>query len=250
MQVYCYDGSFEGFLCAVGDCLETGEDTPEFVRDGDDHVAGLFGGAIHEVETVRENAVAFRKRFVEKVSQDAFATARYAFHSQKAGIELLVWRYLMLGLQVGRRLCLLLAEEPVHSVNRIARHVSHEAHKFKGFVRFSEVAEGFLYARIEPEADVLPLIAHHFVGRVGDCPWMIHDLGRRQAAIYDLKSWRLVRDVDLSSEPGVTEAEHNYAALWQRYFQRHAIAERHNPKLQQKHVPLRYRNHLVEFTGQ
>ena len=250
MQVYCYDGSFEGFLCAVGDCLETGEDTPEFVRDGDAHAAGLFGGAIHEVATVRENAVAFRKGFVEKVSQDAFATARYAFHSQKAGIELLVWRYLMLGLQVGRRLCLLLAEEPVHSVNRIARHVSHEAHKFKGFVRFSEVAEGFLYARIEPEADILPLIAHHFVGRVGDCPWMIHDLGRRQAAIYDLKSWRLVRDVELSSEPGITEAEHNYAALWQRYFQRHAIAERHNPKLQQKHVPLRYRKHLVEFTGQ
>ncbi|MDD5284874.1 MAG: DUF4130 domain-containing protein [Desulfuromonadaceae bacterium] len=43
------------------------------------------------------------------------------------------------------------------------------------------------------------------------------------------------------AEPNLTVSEHDYAALWQRYFQRHAIAERHNPKLQHKHVPLRYR---------
>ena len=213
-----------------------------------DHAVGLFAGDVREVATVRESALAFRKRFVGTVSQEAFATARYAFHGQKAGIELLVWRYLALGLQRGGRLCGMLAEEPVHSVNRIARHVSHEAHKYKGFVRFREVAAGFLYAQIEPEADILPFIAPHFVGRVGDRPWMIHDLCRSQAALYDLTSWRLVRDVELTAEPTLTATEHDYAALWQRYFQRHAIAERHNPKLQQKHVPLRYRKHLVEFT--
>jgi hypothetical protein len=42
--------------------------------------------------------------------------------------------------------------------------------------------------------------------------------------------------------------EQDYAALWQRYFQHHAIAERHKPTLQQKHLPLRYRKHLPEFT--
>jgi probable DNA metabolism protein len=141
----------------------------------------------------------------------------------------------------------MLAEEPVHSVNRIARHVSHEAHKFKGFVRFREVEAGFMYAQIEPEADILPFIAPHFVGRVGDRPWMIHDLQRNQAALYDLTSWRLVRDVELTTEPVLTATEHDYAALWQRYFQRHAIPERHNLKLQQQHVPLRYRKHLTEF---
>ena len=123
MAIYRYDGSFEGFLCAVTDCLEGGDAYPEFIPHGADHTSGLFAGDIREVATVRETALAFRKRFVENVSQVAFATARYAFHSQKAGIELMVWRYLVLGLQVGRRLCLMLAEEPVHSVNRIARHV-------------------------------------------------------------------------------------------------------------------------------
>jgi probable DNA metabolism protein len=247
MSLYSYDGSFEGFLCAVAECLEAGDGEPEFVRAGDMCEVGLFSCETIEISTQRDTALALRSRFVKAVSQDAFATARYAFHSQKKGIELLVWNYLQLGLKVGRGLEGLLTSEPVHSINRIARHVSHEAHKFKGFVRFREVTAGFLYAAIEPEADILGLIAPHFVGRVGDRPWMIHDLRRYQAAVYDLKSWRLVRGVELTAEPGVTAAEHEYAALWQRYFQHHAIAERHNPKLQQKHVPLRVRKHLTEF---
>jgi probable DNA metabolism protein len=249
VTVYRYDGSFEGFLCAVDNCLDSGDSHPEFWEERDDCTAGLFAAECREVATVREMAVAFRNRFVKTVTQEAFGTARYAFHSQKVGIEDLVWRYLKLGLEVGRRLEQMLADEPVYSINRIARHVSHEAHKFKGFVRFQEVEAGFLYARIEPEADILPFIAPHFVQRVGDRPWMIHDLRRCQAAVFDLKSWRLIRGVVLTAEPDSTKAEHEYAALWQRYFQRHAIAERHNPKLQQKHVPLRYRKHLTEFTG-
>ena len=244
-----YDGSFEGFLCAVADCLERGEGEPGFVSDGADHVVGLFDGDVREVLTVRDTALQFRNRFVETVSREAFASARYAYHSQKEGIEQMLWRYLLLGLEVGQRLAGMLAMEPVFSVNRIARKVSHEAHKYKGFVRFRGIEAGFLYARIEPKADILALIAPHFVARVGDRPWMIHDLGRCQAALYDLGSWRLIRDIELTAEPHLTAAEQDYSALWQRYFQRHAIAERHNPGLQRKHVPLRYRKHLTEFSG-
>jgi len=249
MACYRYDGSFEGFLCVVACCLEQGSEFPEFMRAGDVTEAGLFSCETREVATERDMAVSFRKRFVEAVSQEAFATARYAFHSEKQGVEQLVWRYLRLGLEQGRVLCGMLAVEPVHSVHRIARHVSYEAHKFKGFVRFRELSAGFLYASIEPEADILGLIAPHFTERVGDRPWMIHDLRRNQAALFDQRSWRLIRDIKLTAEPGITAAEHDYAALWQRYFQRHAIAERHNPKLQQKHVPLRVRKHLTEFTA-
>jgi probable DNA metabolism protein len=78
---------------------------------------------------------------------------------------------------------------------------------------------------------------------------VIHDLRRSQAAVFDLRSWRLVGGIELSAEPDITTAEHDYAALWLRYFQRHEIKERQNPKLQQKHVPLRYRKHLTEFTN-
>lgn len=249
MITFGYDGSFEGFLCAVADCLDRGDREPEFARGGAEHLPGLFSGEIRQVPTVRETALLFRQRFVERVSAEAFGVARYAFHSQQAGIERMVWRYLVLGLEAGRRLAGMLAVEPVCSVDRIARKVSHEAHKYKGFVRFREVEAGFLYAAIEPEADILALIAPHFVVRVGDRPWMIHDLGRCQAALYDLCSWRLIFGIELTAEPQLTPSEQGYASLWQRYFRHHAIPDRHNPGLQQKHVPLRYRKHLTEFDG-
>ena len=64
MVVYRFDGSFEGFLCAVVDCLEQGHQQPEFVRDGDTAVGGLFDDQIYEVPTMRTIALAFRSRFV------------------------------------------------------------------------------------------------------------------------------------------------------------------------------------------
>lgn len=247
MASYRYDGSFEGFLCAVAHCLDAGERHPELIASRSEVDDSLFGGDVLEIPASRDAAMAFRERFVRVVSQQAFASARYAFHSGNAGIERLVWEYLRLGLAVGGRLTGMLAHEPVYSVSRVARQVAHEAHKFKGFVRFSEVEAGFLYAAIEPQADIVALIAPHFAGRIGDRPWMIHDLLRRRAAVFDLRSWRLVEDVELAETPELTEGENRYAALWRRYFQHHAISERHNPRLQQKHVPQRVRNHLTEF---
>jgi len=249
VTMYRFDGSFEGFICAVSHSLEQGTANPSFVRGDALLQHDLFGDQAMYVPAIRAVAVDFRKRFVAAVSPEAFATARYAFHSQRPGIEQLVWRYLKLGCEAGRRLEGKLAEEPVYSVNRIGRQVCHEAHKFKGFVRFQELREGFLYACVEPQADVVPLIAPHFVERVADRRWMIHDPARRQAALYDLSSWRLIQDLELTATPDLTVDEREVAALWQRYFQHHAIAERHNPRLQQKHIPLRYRKQLTEFGG-
>lgn len=246
-MIYCYDGSFAGFLCGVSTALEAGATHPEFVGNGAESEAGLFQEERHVVATDTKLAQAFRERFIAAVSRDAFATARYAFHSREQGIELLVWRYLRLGLEQGRTLEAMLAHEPVHSVNRIARRVSHEAHKFKGFVRFREVAAGFLYASIEPQGDILELISPHFADRIGDRPWMIHDVGRSVATVCNHGSWRLVCGIELAATPALTAEEEAFTRLWQRYFQRMAIPERFNPKLQQQHVPLRVRKHLPEF---
>lgn len=245
MSTYCYDGSFEGFLCAVAWCAEHSVSHPEFTSES--IVPGLFSVEAHEVVTDRETAVAFRKRFVESCSRDAFATARYAFQSRQAGIENLLWRYLKLGLETGPTLTAMLADERVSSVDRVARTVAREAHKFKGFVRFREVEPGFLYASIEPDFDILPLIAPHFTTRVGDRSWMIHDLRRSRAAVYDLQRWVMVDRVELTGAPELSESEERFTALWQRYFRSMAIESRRNPKLQQQHVPLKYRRHLLEF---
>jgi probable DNA metabolism protein len=245
-----YDGTFEGYLCAVACGLEHGDEAAEFLRPDNPDAGGLFASPLIEMVTAQETAFHLRDRFVSAVSREAFATVRYAFHSQLPGVEELLWHYIRLGLEMGKRLHRMLAREPVHSVNRIARRVAHEAHKFKGFVRFREVAwsdRTFLYSVVEPDADILPFIAPHFCERVGDHPWMIHDLARSQAAVYDLTQWRLVREIDLASAPAYTPGEDACVRLWRGYFEHLAIPERRNPRLQRQHVPVRYRRNLVEF---
>ena len=201
---YRYDGSFEGFLCALAECLESGQGEGEILRTGGDGQGCLFEGAVRDVVTDMGTALRFRERFVAKVSRKAFATLRYAFHSEAAGVEELLRRYVELGLEQGVRVQRMLAREPVSSVCRLSRKVVHEAHRFTGFVRFREVswsrggepdgeqgqatdrpAVSLLYARIEPDSDILTFIAPHFRERLNDRPWMIHDLRRSSLVLCD-----------------------------------------------------------------
>lgn len=247
MACYRYDGSFEGFVCALSRALSDRAGEADFLADGDEPELGLFQEQPVEVATERSCAVAFRERVVTEISAEAFATLRYAFHSQQRGIERLLWEYLRLGLEEGARVSSMMADRRVSTVDRLARLVTRETHRYLGFVRFRELEQGFLYARIEPEADILCFLAPHFVRRLGDRPWMIHDLRRSRAAIYDLTGWRLVNDIGLAHSPTYTPAEEECADLWRRYFRRLAIQERNNPGLQRRLVPLRSRKHLVEF---
>lgn len=264
---YRYDGSFEGFLSALAHCMEHQELlSAEFAGQSKESLFTLFVDKIYDVETLLEVALDLRKSFVDAVSQNAFATMRYAFHSEAAGVERLLADYLQLGFKVGRKLEQILAEDPVASVKKLARKVSHEAHKFKGFVRFREViwpaekasAEKkiitdrglmitIMYAVIEPEADIAALIAPHFAERLNDRPWMIHDLRRSKLILFDTERWRLVKDVALEYQPGYSANEELFSNLWRSYFNKMDISARHNPRLQRQHVPLRYRKNLIEF---
>jgi len=247
MGRYRYDGSFEGYLSTLCLALAERDEAVEFVRDAPETEPGLFDGPAIAVVTDKGEAAAFRERFAAEVSPEAFSMLCYAFHSEREGIENLLWQYVRLGLQAGPWLCSMIADKRVNRVDRLARAVSREAHRYKGFVRFRELEEGFLYARIEPEAHIIRFLAPHFARRVGDRLWVIHDLRRSVAAVYDLAGWSLVHDITLTGSPRFTGAEEGWAGLWRSYFRRLAVEERRNPKLQQKLVPLRSRKYLVEF---
>ena len=139
----------------------------------------------------------------------------------------------------------------VQPVQQLARRVEREVHRFLGFVRFREVewsgSATLFYAPIEPETDVLSFLASHFLDRLADRPWVIHDLRRGQALFCEGGRIKLLRGVDLAVAPRSTEEEDVCAALWQGYFNRLAIEERRNPGLQRQLVPHRYRKHLTEF---
>lgn len=244
MRTYLYDGSFEGFLTALSLALDR-EEGCSIARAGG---AGAEAGLFTEFSNAGRDpalAGAARALFERRGSAESWDHARYAFLSERPGAEDAVLAYARLIKERGAAADDLLADDRVKRVHGLSRSVGGEAHRFKGFVRFTELADKTLYARIEPDHNILPLIAGHFRARLGSFAWVIHDARRGSAALH--KGGRLVlaalERADLREDAG----EEGVRLLWRRFFKTAAIKERTNPELQRKNVPLKYRGNLTEF---
>lgn len=132
---------------------------------------------------------------------------------------------------------------------RRSQMAGNEAEKFKGIVRFSELAEGMLYAPIHPTHHVLPLIVRHFQKRLSCEEWAIHDVGRHVAAYYDGKRVTIVRVESLKTDIAYSQDEEGFRQLWRDYYRHMAIRERNNPTAQRSFLPKKYWAYLTEMGG-
>ncbi|WP_443654443.1 TIGR03915 family putative DNA repair protein [Dialister invisus] len=132
---------------------------------------------------------------------------------------------------------------------RRSQMAGNEAEKFKGIVRFSELAEGMLYAPIHPTHHVLPLIVRHFQKRFSCEEWAVHDVGRHVAAYYDGKQVTIVRVESLKTDIAYSQDEEGFQQLWRDYYRHMAIRERNNPTAQRSFLPKKYWAYLTEMGG-
>jgi len=239
MRTYLYDGSFEGFLTALSLALDSA--APCAIAKEDAEEAGLFSEFINSGTDPLRASVARDRRG----STESWQHVRFAFLSEVTGAETGILKYVKLLAKKGPGADNMLADDRVRKIHRLSASVGGEAHMFKGFVRFKELADKTLYSRIEPDHNILALLVPHFRARLGTFNWVIHDARRNNAALYfkgrliyaPLDSARLLED---AKEAEVRE-------LWQHFFKTVAIKERINPKLQRQNVPLKYRKNLTEF---
>ena len=143
-----------------------------------------------------------------------------------------------------------LGNADVAKVFELSRRVSNEAHVYKEFIRFRELEGGVLFSEISPKSQVLTCIADHFADRFPLENWMIYDKSHEAFLIHREKErWRLVWGSELNTEAAsrVSEGEKKYECLWKGFFESVSIGERENLKLQQTHLPKRYRREMTEF---
>jgi probable DNA metabolism protein len=141
-----------------------------------------------------------------------------------------------------------LADEHIHAVRRAAQRTGAEYNKYLGVTRFRDVG-GFFYSELEPDCDVLTLLAGHFSARLPDQRWVLHDLRRGKAAVYDTRSW-FVTDMNLPGSLPATEEESAYQELWRGFFRSTTTRARLNYKAQRGNMPKNYWKHLVENPGE
>jgi probable DNA metabolism protein len=243
MIVYVYDGTFDGLLTAVYEAYYR-RSKPDRLLSG----ANLQTCFIDEyifIETDTEKSHRVYNSIKKKISSEALEHVYNVFLSNEEEPGTIILEYLKLGFRMGRRVDLNLADSRVLKVHNISRRVSHETHKMTGFVRFRRLAGDIYYAPINPDNNIIELLAPHFARRMPDHYWIIHDTARGTAAVYDLEEW-VVTDNLPESLPDIEKDEPEYQKLWKEFFNSIAIAGRCNPRLQKRLMPVRYWRYLTE----
>lgn len=241
--IYTYDGSLDGFLCCVFESVYARELPIDILREED---APLTLMGVRSIDTDPDKAERVRASIPLKISARALELVMIVFCSCLPSKELRILEFLLQGYQEGGELCFKLGDPVMAPLLRAEKHLLHEAHLLKGFVRFADVGGG-LVAAITPKNYVLPFIARHFVLRYHDEQFMIFDKAHKAALVYQ-NSRPEILQVDHVTFPEITESEAHYQALWKQFYNTIAIEGRENPRCRMTHMPKRYWQNMLEVS--
>ncbi len=249
---YTYDGSWEGLLTVLFAVYER-KAAPNSIQPAGQAQGGLFARPVF-IETHEPTAARVWEGLLRHMDKEARTRLFHVFLSEAADRELLIFRYADLAMRAGQDISENYADESVRRVQRLAQQMFREKHRMEAFVRFEKTSEDLFHATIDPDFDVLPLIAEHFTKRYADQRWLIFDKRRRYGLYYDLTRTDVVQfeaqaPEQKSSAVSATvldEREPLFKLLWQSYFDHVNIPERKNLKLHRRHMPLRYWKYLSE----
>lgn len=251
-MIYCFDGSYQGFLTAVFESFERKHFEGSLVVK-DEFFAPLFE-EVFDIVTDREKAQRVLNGLNKVCSPKQKTDIFKVFLSEKPE----VWKALMYILQnlfLDNKIILdNYADAQVLLFHKTLTSVDRERHRMKAFIRFQKTNDGMFHAIIEPDFNVLPLITEFFRKRYADQAWLLYDVKRKYGVLYDQQ---MLSEVYLTPHQqnaltklediiSFDETEEKYQTLWQQYFKSTNIEARKNMKLHLQHVPRRYWKYLVE----
>lgn len=144
-----------------------------------------------------------------------------------------------------------LADDNVRQCFALANSAANERQHLCQFLRFHELENGILYAKVGPRYNLLTFITPHFADRLPMENFMIYDDRRNIFAIHPAgKQWYLLQGDDIFASEGslqFTEQELSYQELFRCFCHKIAIKERENPKLQRNMMPLRFQEYMTEI---
>ena len=128
--------------------------------------------------------------------------------------------------------------------NDLVYKVTGEIHRLKGFLRFMESKSGALYAPYSPDNDITELLMPHFAERLKAEKFVIHDVKRKIAGMYDGREW--IMGYAGEAEIYLSEYERAFENLWKKYYKSVNIEERPHIKQMKGYMPVRYWKYMPE----
>ena len=249
--IICED-SLEGIFTAIYDAYALREGHEHIhVQVGEEDNYRLFASYLYsQPDFVKTEKVV--RTLKSRLGEEVYLTicrAAASFYPDKGEA---VYRTVVEGITEGsgRRTMENLRNSYVTRTFELARRTANEAHHEIEFLRFQELEQDILYAKIGPENNVLSFIMPHFADRLAPENFMIHDEKRGLFGVHPAREeWYLVSGVNgfLQESLNWSQKELKYQELFALFHRTIAIEERHNTRLQQQMLPFRFQDYMVEF---
>lgn len=136
-----------------------------------------------------------------------------------------VHRYVRLGFDARGGIRSLSTSPEVLAMDALARRVSCECEKTRQFVRFSRLSDGSFFSVFRPNENTVPLVAQHFVARLGTdrfflvdpvhCVAALHEAGASRSQVVRLEP--ALAD-ELASRDDLAQDERYVRAMWKRLY--------------------------------
>ena len=252
MNLFLYDGTFEGFLSAIFYSYEY-KTKPYMITCKQNFQDKLFLTK-YTVITMPEQAERVWKGILKKTSKSTCQEIYRVFLSETEGVEMILFNYISLIFDSLERIESDYSNDIVLLIKKLHKKVIREAQRVLMFVRFQKTADNIYYAPFEPLYNVLPLTINHFTDRFADQKWMVYDMKRDYGFFYDLKE---TNEIKISTQGTIspsgkirTEILSNeelfFQDLWRKYYDSINIKERKNLKVHMHFMPKRYWKFLPE----
>lgn len=238
-----YDGSLAGFLTIVDQAFRKRQ-FPGIILTPETVVESLFSG--DWIETNKPLAEKILEKLQLRLTSENFRFIHDGFYATIANKELHLLESLVIALDTRDSLKNFIGHPSVLAIDKGLKSLFGEAHLYTGFVRF-EYAGELLCSKITPKHFSLPYICPHFAERYPMESIMIYDTTHRLLALIDKGAISFIENADCPAFDNSQAKEGLIQKQWKTFLASVTIQERANKKTQMSHLPLRFRENMVEF---
>ena len=239
MKIFICDGKCDSFFSAVFDAyFQT-----DCIITSDSEVQLALDSQIVKVETDLEKSRRIQ-RGIQRYDVEGVPDVVSVLRSCDGLKEQIAFEYIKLVFERKAAIKKAYNLPQVIEFNDILYKVTGETHRMKGFLRFMESSSGALYAPYSPDNDITDLLMPHFAERFASEKFVIHDLKRKLAGMYDGHSWVIAHVGE--AEVYLSEYEKTFETLWKCYYNAVNIKSRPHEKQMKGYMPVRYWKFLPE----
>lgn len=239
MNVYFFDGTRTGFYTAVFNAYK---DKSAVITSDKNYQLGFGDEGIAITNDTNKSARVQNKLFEydDKSPNDVDTILR----SDGENKEQVAFLYIRAICKAKAHVREMFGDELIFTANRLIAKVGWETDKMYGLLRFIECKNGVFYAPYEPDCDITEIIVAHFIRRLKNKKFIIHDVKRKFAALYNGNDCFFTQmdkaDVYISDEQNAFEE------LWKEYYNCVNIESRKHTKQMKGSMPIRYWKYLPE----